>query len=232
MRSSVAPAAAALLLLLAAIGTPPAPAALPALSAAPQPGAVVQVESAGRWRAVVSKKFLGEGAGNQRFYQWYLSVYYDAGGIYGLKYRSPAGGGPLSKVERAAGGARMWFPTASAQIVGFAHLMPSGMQLVVQSHEMSADCGDAVVSVLALHPNESVEPAASVRNGCELSATIDRGMGAGRDTLTLDGPYYAPNAAMCCPTKAKAAATLSYRGGAWTLSPANYSLYPGRFPPQ
>jgi hypothetical protein len=35
---------------------------------------------------------------------------------------------------------------------------------------------------------------------------------------------------MCCPTKAKATAVLSYRNGKWIETPKYYALYPGAFP--
>lgn len=203
------------------------------------PGTVVQsqlVYLAGeamhsQWRAVASKKLLGKN-GDNTFYQWYLSIYAIDGTTYKLKYQSPSNGGPLSKVTKAAGGPVMWFPFQTLQIVGSAELMQPGVQqLVVQSHETGADCGSAVVTVFATDAKQNVVPAVSLRNGCDLSATIVHGS-SGNDTIALSGPYYGPNAAMCCPTKPKATAVLAYRNGTWTQTPKYYDLYPGKFPPE
>lgn len=203
------------------------------------PGTIVQnqlVYLAGeamhsQWRAVASKKLAGA-AGGANFYQWYLSIYAIDGTTYRLKYQSPAKGGPLTAVEQAAGGAKMWFPLQTLRIVGSAELMQSGVQqLIVQSHEAGADCGTATVTVFATDSKGNVVPSVSVRNGCDLTATIAHGHGAVRDSVVLSGPYYNATAAMCCPTKRKAAAVLSYRSGAWTETPKYYALFPGRFPP-
>ncbi len=208
----------------------PAGAAGPAF-AVPPPGTIVQTETSGVWLAVVSRNVLGHGSDGTAFYQWHLSVYARNGQRYALAYASPEKGGPLEKVTQVNGGDKLWFPVATVRIVGFAQLMPAAApQLVVQSHEMSADCGGATVSVFALGPN-GVVPAASLRNGCELSAKIVSS-GNGGATLALTGPYYGPNAAMCCPTKTKATATLAYRDGAWSQSPKYYELFVGKLPPQ
>jgi hypothetical protein len=184
-----------------------------------------------QWRAVASKKLVGSASGTS-FYQWYLSLYAIDGSTYRLKYQSPANGGPLSKVEQAAGGAKMWFPLQSLALVGAGEFVRPGVQqLVVQSHETGADCGAAIVTIFATNAKGNVVPAVSVRNGCDLSAKIVRKTGA-RDSILLSGPYYAANAAMCCPTKNHASATLSYANGTWTEKPKYYPLYPGAFPPE
>lgn len=197
------------------------------------PGTIVQNSAVylngqtmnGQWRAVASKKLVGASNGTE-FYQWYLSVYAMRSDAYHLRYQSPANGGPLSRVTQAAG-AKMWFPVQELRIVGPAELMASGVQqLVVQSHEMAADCGSSTVTIFASVPGGSIAPVVSAQNPCELSATIVRG----HKTILLQGPYYAANAAMCCPTKPKASATLSYRNGKWIESPNYYKLHPGRLP--
>lgn len=185
-----------------------------------------------QWRAVASKQLIGQGNGTT-FYQWYLSVYALDGSTYRLKYQSPANGGPLSKVTQASGGAKMWFPVQTLQIAGTGEFQKAGVQqLVVSSHEMAADCGSAMVSVLAANADGTVVPAVSVRNGCSLKATIAHAKTPGaRDAIVLSGPYYNATAPMCCPTKAKAAAVLSYRNGTWTETPKYYSFHAGKFPP-
>lgn len=207
------------------------------------PGTVVQSQPVhltspamhSQWRAVVSRKLLGSGA-DVRFYQWYLSIYEDNGAAcslacsyhYGLKYQSPANGGPLSTVTQPKG-ATIWFPVQQLRIVSAAEFMQSGIEeLVVESHAMSADCGVSTVAVLSVTGGKVV-PAVSVRNGCELSASIV----GGKNGLSIDlsGPYYGPNAAMCCPTKPHATAVLGYSNGKWSETPNYYPLYVGKFPP-
>lgn len=184
-----------------------------------------------QWRAVASKKLAGAANGTS-YYQWYLSIYSIDETTYRRKYESPANGGPLSTVEKAPGGSSMWYPLQTMQIVGSAELVKSGVQqLVVQSHETGADCGSAIVSVFTVDAKGAVVPAVSLRNGCELTATIAHGHGAVRDSILLRGPYYSATAPMCCPTKPKATAVLSYRNGKWVEIPRYYALYPGAFPP-
>jgi hypothetical protein len=182
----------------------------------------------GQWRAVASRKLVGSANGNS-FYQWYLSIYAIDEATYRLKYQSPGNGGPLSVVEQA-NGAKLWFPVQQLRIVGAAELMqPATQQLVVQSHEMAADCGASTVTVLTSNAGGQVVPAVSVRNGCELNASIVHG--ANGDAIALSGPYYGPKAALCCPTKAHAGATLRYANGKWSVRPSYFSLYAGKFPP-
>ncbi|MGA8535085.1 MAG: hypothetical protein WB615_13335 [Candidatus Tumulicola sp.] len=229
-------AALALLVVRAGAEEPPHPTFAP-----PPPGTVAQsqlVYLAGeamhsQWRAIASKKLVGSGNGTN-FYQWYLSIYSIDAATYRLKYQSPANGGPLSKVTQAAGGAKMWFPVQTLQIAGVgAFVQPGVQQLVVQSHEMAADCGSATVTVLATNATGTVVPAVSVRNGCDLKATVTHSSsGTVRDAIVLSGPYYNATAPMCCPTKPKAAAVLSYRNGAWTETPKYFPFFAGKFPPQ
>ncbi len=181
-----------------------------------------------QWRAVASKKLVGSADGNH-FYQWYLSIYAIDEATYRLKYQSPANGGPLATVTQAHG-AQMWFPVQELRIVGAAELMqPATQQLVVQSHEAGADCGAATVAILTSSTGGQVVPAVSVQNGCELGASIVRGANA--DAIALSGPYYGPNAPLCCPTKPHASATLRYANGKWSEKPSYFRLYAGRFPP-
>jgi hypothetical protein len=179
-----------------------------------------------QWRVIASKNRVGAGNGRQ-FYQWFLSIYSLRRGAYRLRYQSPANGGPLSRVTQA-NGAQMWFPVQELRVVGAAELMQTGVQqIVVQSHEMAADCGSATVTAFAGGPGGSVVPAVSVSNPCELAATI----ASDRKSVVLRGPYYAADAAMCCPTKPSASAVLRYRNGQWIESPNYFKLYVGRLPP-
>jgi len=184
------------------------------------------VASNAQWRAVASKQHLGASHGRQ-FYQWYLTFYGSRQQAYRLRYQSPADGGPLARVVKG-NGTDMWFPVQELRIVGAASLTgESAQQLVVQSHEMAADCGSATVAVFAGGPGASVIPAVSVTNPCELTATI----APDRQSVVLRGPYYSPNAPMCCPTKPRASAVLRYRSGQWTESPNYFKLYVGHLPP-
>jgi hypothetical protein len=171
------------------------------------------------WRAIIDRELVGSGGG-RNFYQWYLSIYELRRGAYRLRYQSPRNGGPLSRVEQAVG-AKMWFPIQEAHIVGTAQLMGRGaQQVVVQSHEMAADCGSAKVTVLANAPGGTVAPSVTVGNPCELSAKI-RGDGA---AIELTGPFYGPKAPLCCPTKPNATAVLRYVDGKWSESPDYFKI--------
>jgi len=185
-----------------------------------------------QWRAVTSKKLVGTNSGTN-FYQWYLSIYAIEDTTYKLFYQSPANGGPLEKVEKAG---PMWFPLQSVQVVGAADLMesdkPQVEQLVVTSHEAGADCGATTVTVFTEDAGK-VHPAVSLLNSCSLTATIklsDRSNSDAPDTLALTGPYYGPNAALCCPTKPKVTAVLSYKNGHWIQTPEYFSMFLGKFP--
>jgi len=182
-----------------------------------------------QWRAVLSKRRLGAVSGHTA-YQWYLSIYAINGETYNLRYQSPRDGAPLDRVTKA-NGAPMWFPMQDASIVGAAELMQSGVQqLVFASHQTGADCGTADITVFATNPKSGkVVPAVAIQNGCYLSAAIVHEKHG--DALRLTGPYYAPSAALCCPTKPKGTAMLRYRNGAWIESPKYFTLYPRRFSP-
>ncbi len=202
----------------------------------PPPGSVVQTRlvhlsgdvTNGQWEAIVSKKLVGS-ANGQNFYQWYLSIYSLRANAYRLRYQSPRNGGPLSHVEQASGGAKMWFPAQTARIAGAGELMRPGVQqVVVQSHETGADCGSATVTVFAGAPGGSAAPAVSVGNPCDLNAAI----ASDETSILLSGPYYAGNAPLCCPTKPNASAVLRYENGKWVESPNYYKLYVGHVPPK
>ena len=233
--ASTVAALALALAIPAAAEEPPNPSFAP-----PPPGTVAQSQLVylkgeamhSQWRAVASKTLAGQGNGTS-FYQWYLSVYALDGTTYRLKYQSPANGGPLSKVTQASGGVKMWYPLQSLQIAGVGEFEQAGVQqLVVQSHEAGADCGGAAVTVFAVNASGGVVPAVSVRNGCALKATIAHAKTPGaRDAIVLSGPYYNANAPLCCPTKAKATAVLSYRNGKWTVKPNYYEVFVGKFAP-
>jgi hypothetical protein len=182
-----------------------------------------------QWRAVLSKKQVGT-SGHDVFYQWYLSIYAIDDTTYKLQYQSPRDGGPFSKVTKADG-APMWFPIETGKIDAPIALMMEGKDdLVVESHEMAADCGSGVVAVFTTNSAGKVVPAVSARNGCELTAApVNSKAGS---SLTLSGPYYGPNAAMCCPTIVKATATLKYANGTWVQAPKRYELFIGKLPPQ
>jgi hypothetical protein len=203
----------------------------------PAPGSVMQsqvVYLAGQamhsqWRAVISKRVAGKSSSTTS-YQWYLSIYAIDDTTYRLRYQSPRDGGPLSKVEKASGG-DMWYPLQSAEIVDSAQLMqPAVEQLIVSSHETGADCGSATVTVLRTNSAGKVVPAVTLQNNCDLKVRVSRGTGAAMDALILSGPYYNSTAPNCCPTKAKAVATLRYRNGTWIEKPKYFTLFPNAFP--
>jgi hypothetical protein len=182
-----------------------------------------------QWRGVLSKKLVGTSAG-MSFYQWYVSIYQIDGTTYKLRYQSPGKGGPFDKLTHTSD-ASMWFPAQSGSIVGAAQLMGPGIeQLVIATHQTGADCGSADLTIFGFDAKKNaVVPEVTVENGCDLSATIARGS-SGNDALTLRGPYYDEHAAMCCPTKPKAVATLRYASGTWIETPRYFRLFPNAFP--
>jgi hypothetical protein len=206
----------------------PASAQLPPYTSLPAPpGDVVQRENVtfsgsrptDRWNVVVSKRFLGRGGGRS-FYQWYIAIYALSRGMWRLRYESPGNGGPLTKVTQA-NGANMWFPVQEAKIVGSAPLIERRVQmLVVQSHEMAADCGSAAVTIFGTNGGNTARPVATVTNPCDLSVRI----GTDGTSLELTGPYYAANAPLCCPTKTHAEAVLRYSEHRWVVSPPYFKV--------
>jgi hypothetical protein len=181
-----------------------------------------------QWRGVLSKKLVGTSAG-MSFYQWYISIYQINDTTYQLRYQSPGNGGPYDALTHSSD-ASMWFPSQSGSIVGSAQLMaPAIEQLVVLTHQAGADCGSADLTIFTYDfKKNKIVPAATVENGCDLSAKIVHGSNG--DSLLLTGPYYNAAAAMCCPTKPKASATLSYTNGTWVMKPNYFKLYPNSFP--
>lgn len=202
------------------------------------PGTIVQSQvvylagqaMSSQWRGVVSKKLVGTSAG-MSFYQWYVSIYQIDGDTYHLRYQSPENRGPFDKVAKT-NDATMWFPAQSGSIVGAAQLMEPGVeQLVVATHQVGADCGSADLTVFGYDAKtDKVVPEVTLENGCELSAKIVRGKNGAHDALLLSGPYYDEHAAMCCPTKPKASATLTFSDGKWVETPDYYKFYPNAFP--
>lgn len=165
-----------------------------------------------QWRAVASRVYLGGSA-----YQWYLSIYsidFDAA-VYHLRYRSPGNGGPLSRVTRVRSGP--WLPLQTLHIVGTAELEEAGLQdLVVQSHEASADCGDAAVTIFR------ARPVARVSNSCALAAAVKRYVFPA--AVLVRGPYYSNGAPLCCPTRESVTATLRFTRGKWVEMPSLFTL--------
>ena len=203
----------------------------------PAPGAIVQNRMLylngdamhSQWRAILSRVRVGTD-GTTGAYQYYLSIYAIDDTTYKLNYRSPGNGGPFATVTKP-NGSPMWFPLQTGKIDAPMSLMTEAKDdLVVEAHETGADCGTATVSVFTTNAAGNVIPAVSVRNGCSLTSQPDAAK-AGR-ALLLAGPYYAKDAAMCCPTKPNATASLQYVDGKWVETPNYFELFPGKLPPQ
>jgi hypothetical protein len=190
------------------------------------PGSVVQNVGAylagdgmnSRYQVVASRKQVG----TADEIQWYLSVYGPPSerGPQPLLYQSPSlseGDGLVPKLEQGHG-TKLYFPRETLKIVGKGELMGEARdQAVAQITAASADCGGATVAVLQADGNR-VHVAARVDNPCGLTAKIDH------HTIVLSGPYYGKNAALCCPTKPHAVATLRYVDGAWVEKPQYFKL--------
>jgi hypothetical protein len=201
----------------------------------PPPGAVVQdvvvyltgEGMSSQWHVVSSRVPVGKQNGKEIAYQWYLSIYAPVGNGWNLKYRTPGGGTTLlSKVTKARG-AQLYFPMQSVRIVGGAELeQPTVQDAVVQIHESAADCGSSTVAVLGVTGRSFVVgPRVRVTNGCDLQASIVKY--GQMQAVQLTGPYYGPKAAMCCPTKPKATAKLTYSGSirGWSVTPNYYTIH-------
>ncbi len=199
----------------------------------PPPGAVVQdvvVYLAGegmssRWHVVSSRSLVGKQNGKQNAYQWYVSIYAPVGNGWNLTYRSPGDGTKLLGTVTKVKGAQLYLPQQSVRIVGGAELeQPTVQDAVIQVHESSADCGQSVVAVIGALP--SLHPAirTTVVNGCDLQASIVKY--GQMQAVQLTGPYYGPKAPMCCPTKPKATAKLTYSGQirGWNVTPNYFKL--------
>ena len=195
------------------------------------PGTIVQstvVYLAGeamhsQWRAVISKALVGRD-GSRPFYQWYLSIYQIDGTVYHLKYRSPKNPVPFDTVARAHG-ANMWFPVQEGSIAGTGELMGNDgvQQVVVASHATGADCGMGRIDVLFQDAAmQMIMPTLTIENYCDLSAKVVTDSHG--TVLAVTGPYYAPNAALCCPTKPKVTAIFRFTSKGWTQTPRYFKV--------
>lgn len=177
-----------------------------------------------RWYIVASRKLVGKNMGTTPMYQWYLSFYAPDGDDGGkLVYQLPNGSHELLSRVTKANGAEMYFPLQDLQIIGPAEFEQPGVQdVVVWNHQSAADCGIADVTVFGADAHGHVVQRVHVENGCVLNASIVKRDGV--SAVQLIGPYYAPNAALCCPTKPNAKAFLTFKHGVWTVSPAYFII--------
>jgi hypothetical protein len=197
----------------------------------PPPGIVVQDVTAylsgegmnSAWHAVSSRVLVGHQMGKEPAYQWFLSIYAPSANGLKLVYQLPSAEHHiLSRVEQAHG-AEMYFPVQQLRIAGAGELEQSGVQdLVIQTHEFAADCGESTVAVLGTDQKEAVVTRAQVTNGCDLSASIVKN--GSLQAVQLTGPYYGPKAPLCCPTEAHATAMLSFANGRWSVTPKYFTL--------
>ncbi len=172
------------------------------------------------WHVVASRKLVGKQMG-EPVYQWYLSFYAPAQNGVKLVYQLPNKEGELLSRVTKAPTADLYFPHQALKIVGAAEFEQSGVQdVVVWDQQAGADCGSADVTVFGANAKGQVEQRVHVQNGCSLNAKIVK-HGA-LSAVQLNGPYYGPKAALCCPTKPKASALLAYSGGTWSVSPKYY----------
>lgn len=218
---------------LSAAGTLAAPPANPHFNIAP-PGQVMQKTVAyltgegmqSAWYVVASRKLAGKNMGKTPVYQWYLSFYApDGNGGGKLAYQLPDKEGTLLSRVQKAHGADMYFPMQDLKIVGTGEFEKPGVQdVVIWDHQTGADCGEADVTVFGADSSARVVQRVHVENGCDLSAKIVKhGM---LSAVQLSGPYYSPSAALCCPTKPKAAALLSYDNvnRTWSMAPKYFTI--------
>lgn len=228
MKRTLPLTALALTLTIAAAGA----ATTPAYDKQP-PGQVVQDVKAylsgegmnSAWHVVTSRTLAGKHMGKEPVYQWYLSFYAPAQNGLKLVYQLPNKSTLLIPKVTKAHGAPMYFPHEDLKIVGTGEFERSGVQdVVVQSHAFAADCGLATVAVFGSKTGAtmSVEPRVTVTNACSLDASIVSN--GTSQAVRLTGPYYAKNAALCCPTKPNAFATLSYSKGSWSVKPDYFMI--------
>ncbi len=174
-----------------------------------------------QWRAVASRTHL-EGSA----YQWYLSIYsidYDTA-TYHRVYQSPRDGGPALLVTRVRPSG-LWFPLQTLHIVGEGQFEEPGVEnLVVQEHHAAADCGSASVTVFGYDWTKMrVRAFVTAANPCALQATVEHQRGG--DAIRLVGPYYAPGAALCCPTRPRVSAYLRFKDDRWVEAPSYFPLH-------
>lgn len=176
------------------------------------------------WHIVASRKLAGKNMGATPVYQWYLSFYAPDGENGGkLVYQLPNKDGELLSRVVKAHGAQMYFPQQDVKIIGAAQFEQSGVQdVVVWDHQAGADCGAADVTVFGANTKGQLEQRVHVENGCSLDAKIVKN--GSLPAVRLSGPYYGPKAPMCCPTKPKASALLSYAKGTWSVKPDYYTI--------
>jgi hypothetical protein len=176
-----------------------------------------------RWHVVASRKLAGKQMGKTPVYQWYLSFYAPDGNDGGkLVYRLPNKSHELLSQVVKAHGAEMYFPMQELRIAGAGEFEQSGVQdVVVWDHQAAADCGAADVTVFGANAKGRVEQRVHVENGCSLDAKIVKS--GALSAVQLTGPYYGPRAPLCCPTKPRASALLSYKNGDWGVTP-NYFI--------
>jgi len=174
------------------------------------------------WLVRVTTEVLGRDA-SRTFEQWRIEIERPTALGGGIAYQTPGSDALLDRVEKA-NGANLWFPNQEAQLLGVGRFLPGvRRQLLVRVYQSGADCGSATIALLGLRgKGRSIGRLASVENACSLAAKIVRS--ARGDELILSGPYYAPDAALCCPTKPRAQARLLYRGGRWIERPRLFKL--------
>jgi len=159
-----------------------------------------------QWHAVTSKKQVGTYA-DKPFYQWYLSIYEIDGSTYELKYQSPKNGPPLSAVSHSSDG-KMWFPRSPSRLS--ARPTHAARRAAARRRVPRDRRGLRHRARYRLGTNRagSIFPEVSVQNACDLDAKIVK-TPSGGSALQLTGPYYNSTAALCCPTKTSATATLT-----------------------
>lgn len=178
-----------------------------------------------KWHVVSSRVLVGKQNGTTPAYQWYVSIYAPAANGWTLAWRTPGTNQLLSKVTKA-NGAQLYFPMQSVRIAGGAELeQPAVQDAVITLHQQAADCGSSTVAIIG-NPGKNFKPQvrATVENGCDLQAKIIKY--GNMQAVQLTGPYYGPKAAMCCPTKPKATAKLTYSGQirGWSVTPKYFNV--------
>ncbi len=179
-----------------------------------------------KWHVVSSRVLVGKENGTTPAYQWYISVYAPGPNGSTLAWRTPSAGSSLLSRVTKANGAQLYFPQQSVSIIGGAELeQPTVQDAVVQIHQSAADCGSSMVAIIGAY-GHAMKPTvrASVENGCDLQAKIVKY--GQMQAVQLTGPYYGPKAAMCCPTKPKATAMLTYSGQirGWSVTPKYFTV--------